>query len=156
MSSVIPPSSEGSMSTSASSSHHRTAVRRWPILTSLGSHVSIPGSEYWSFEGPRAMEMGQDPSCSCDSEWHMVQWVSEQKGPEPSVTTSGSLDKATDEAVLGSFVSHPSSMEYTECPISLCNSLCSLSQGPSSVEYTECPISLCNSVFSLTGRLHYG
>lgn len=54
--------------------------------------------------------------------------MSEQKGPEPSVTMSGSRDEVTDEAVLGGFVSYPSSMEYTECPISLCNSLCSLSQ----------------------------
>lgn len=52
MSSVIPPSPEGSMSTSASSSHHRTAVRRWNNPTSLGTHFSTPGSEYWSFEGP--------------------------------------------------------------------------------------------------------
>lgn len=54
--------------------------------------------------------------------------MSEQKGPEPSVTTSGSHDEATDEAVLGGFVSHPSSMEYTECPF-LCVTLCVLSQG---------------------------
>ena len=125
MSSVIPPSPEGPMSTSASSSHHRTAVRRWPILTSLGSHVSIPGSENWSFEGPRAMEMGQDPSCSCDSEWHMVQWVPEQKGPEPSVTTSGSRD-AMDEAVLGGFVSHPVLWSILNVPF-LCVTLCVLS-----------------------------